>query len=104
MKKMMSIMAAAVLLSACENIDMTKYTTADANDSMKTRLRACMLNEATERLQAGMLLTNGLSAAADEISNVCIKKLALQAAGIDTEANSTATSILNSLLGSNTAK
>lgn len=104
MKKIISIVAAMTLLSACENIDMTKYTTAGADDSIKTRLRACMLKEATERLQAGTLLTNGLSAAADEISTVCIKKLALQAAGIDTEANSTAASVLNSLLGSTAAK
>lgn len=104
MKKIMTVLAAVMALTACESIDMTKYTTASTDDSVKTRLRACMLSEATERLQAGTLLTNGLSAAADEISTVCIKKLALQAAGIDTEATSTATSVLNSLLGSNTAK
>lgn len=104
MKKIMTVMAAVMVLTACESIDMTKYTTASADDSVKTRLRACMLSEATERLQAGTLLTGGLSAAADEISTVCIKKLALQAAGIDTEANSTATSVLNSLLGSNAAQ
>lgn len=104
MKKITTVVAAVMFLAACESIDMTKYTTASADDSVKTRLRACMLKEATERLQAGTLLTGGLSAAADEISTVCIKKLALQAAGIDTEANSTATSILNSLLGSNAAQ
>lgn len=104
MKKIISVLAVAIALSACESVDMTKYTTASSNDSVKKRLSACMLNEATEKLKAGTLLASGLSAAADEISNTCIKKLALQAAGIDTEANSTATSILNSLLGSNTVQ
>nr|QIM10692.1 hypothetical protein PlAlph_5840 [uncultured Alphaproteobacteria bacterium] len=104
MKKFMTVLSAVMFLAACENVDMTKYTTASADDSIKTRLRACMLNEATERLKAGTLLANGLSAAADDISNTCIKKLALQAAGIDTEAASTATSILNSLLGSTAAQ
>ncbi len=104
MKKIMTILAATAALAACENMDLSKYTTASANDSVKTRLRACILSEATAKVQAGTLLANGLSAAADEISTNCIKKLALQSAGLDTEANSTATSILSNLMNGNAAK
>lgn len=104
MKKIIGILLATVALSACEGMDLSQYTTASANDSVKTRLRACILNEATAKVQAGTLLANGVSAAADEIATTCIKKLALQSAGLDGEATSTATSVLSNLMNGTAAK
>ncbi|MBR1648590.1 MAG: hypothetical protein IJ689_03215 [Alphaproteobacteria bacterium] len=104
MKKIIAILMAATALSACENLDLSQYATAGANDPVRTRLRACLVSEATARLQAGTLLNNGVSAAADEITNTCIKKLALQAAGLDNEAASTATSIIGNLLNGASAQ
>ena len=104
MKKIIGILAATAALAACEGMDLSQLTTASASDPVKTRLRACILNEATAKAQAGTLLASGLSATADEISTTCIKKLALQSAGLDGEATSTATSILNNLMNGTAAK
>ncbi|MBR1776969.1 MAG: hypothetical protein IJ752_00075 [Alphaproteobacteria bacterium] len=104
MKKLISILAVASVLTACSSTDLSQYTTASKDDPIKVRLRACMLNEANAKFQAGTLMAAGISDTADEITNTCIKKLALQSAGLDTEANqSMASSILNGLLktGSN---
>lgn len=86
---------AALLLAGCA--DVSKYTSADANAPAKTRMRACMVSEANSKFQAGTLFTKTLSATADEIVNTCIKKLALQSAGISEESQSTAKNIINNL-------
>lgn len=100
MKKILSVIAMTVALSACEGVDMTPYTTANANDSVRVRMRACMLSEAQSKMQAGTLLSAGFKAEVDNLSRTCIRKLALQSAGIDEEAASTATSVLNNLMNS----
>lgn len=88
-------------LTACEGVDMTPYTTASTSDPVRVRMRACMLSEAQSKMQAGTLLAGGFKAEVDNLSKTCVKKLALQSAGIDEEAASTATSVLNNLLGNN---
>lgn len=95
MNKILFGAIACVLLAGCA--DVSRYTTADANASAKTRMRACMVSEANSKFQAGTLFTNTLSATADEIVNTCIKKLALQSAGISEESQSTAQNIINNL-------
>ena len=70
-KQAVMMLSAALLLSACS--DFSRYTTADADAPVKTRLRACMLSEANSRFQNGTLLTKTLSETADEISSVCLK-------------------------------
>ena len=60
-------------------------------------MRACMVAEANSRLQAGTLFSQGISATADEIVEACLKKLALESAGISSESQSTAQSIIQSL-------
>lgn len=87
--------AALILLSGCA--DLSQYTTVDANASAKTKMRACMLSEANAKFQAGTLFVKGLSETADELVNTCIKKLALQAAGISTESQSAAETIISNL-------
>jgi len=90
-------------LTACEGVDMTPYTTASTSDPVRVRMRACMLSEAQSKMQAGTLLAGGFKAEVDNLSKTCVKKLALQSAGIDEEAASTAASVLNNLMNS-TAK
>lgn len=94
MKKIFTA-AAIVLLAACA--DLSQYTTVDANASAKAKMRACMINEANAKFQAGTLFANSLSATSDELVSICLKKLALQAAGISEESQSTAESIISNL-------
>lgn len=85
----------------CGCSDVSKYTTVDSNASVKTKMRACMVSEANAKFQAGTLFTNTVSATADEIVNTCIKKLALQSAGISSESQSTAETIIGNLKNMN---
>lgn len=86
---------AALLLAACSNV--SQYATAEANAPAKTRMRACLVSEANAKFQAGTLFTAGISATADEMVNTCLKKLALQSAGISAESQSTAETIISNL-------
>ena len=93
MKKV--LMLSLVLLAGCA--DMTKYSTADSNASVKTRMRACLVSEANTRFQAGTLFNNSISVTSDELVNVCLQKLALESAGISKESQSTASTIIQNL-------
>lgn len=94
MKKILCCMV-LVLLTGCA--DTSKYTTVDANAPMKTRMRACLVSEATAKFQAGTLFVQGVSATSDELVNTCLRKLALQSAGISEESQSAAQSIIQNL-------
>ena len=83
------------LLAGCA--DISQYTNVDSNASVKTKMKACMISEANNKFQAGTLFTDTISATADEIVDTCIKKLALQSAGISTESQSTAETIISNL-------
>lgn len=99
MKKIICGLAlTGLMLTACGNL--SDYMQADKDAPLKTRLRACMLNEANEQLQSGSLFNKALKEKADELANDCLRKLALQSAGLDNEAVSTAESILDRLIGS----
>ena len=93
MKKLLAI---CLLVSGC-SADLSQYTTVDANAPVKTRMRACLVSEANARLQAGTLFNQGISVTADDMVSVCLKKLALQSAGISEESQSTAQSIIQNL-------
>ena len=84
-----------VLMAGCA--DTSHYTTVDANASAKTRMRACLISEATAKFQAGTLFVQGISATSDELVNTCLRKLALQSAGISEESQSAAQSIIQNL-------
>ncbi len=94
MKKILFV-GAALMLAACSNI--SQYATAEANAPVKTRMRACLVSEANAKLQNGTLFAAGISATADELVNTCLKKLALQSAGISAESQSTAETIISNL-------
>ena len=105
--KIFAVLAVAGVLSACSSdsgFDWTSLTTADANASIKTRLRACLLSEANTKFQNGTLFAKGLTATADELTNTCIKKLALQSAGITSESQSMASTIIQNLQNYGTAQ
>lgn len=94
MKKIFLPAMLAVLFGCA---DLSKYTTVDSNASAKTKMRACMVSETNNKFQAGTLFSSSVSATADEIVNTCIKKLALQSAGISEESQSTAQTIITNL-------
>lgn len=87
-KKICGLLLTGLALTACG--DLSGYMRADRNAPFKTRLRACMLSEANDKLQNGTLLDKTLKETADEIADDCLRKLALQSAGLDDEAVSTA--------------
>ena len=93
MKKALAL--SLMLLSGCA--ELSQYTTVDSNASAKTKMRACLISEANSRFQAGTLFTQSISATSDELVSVCLKKLALESAGISQESQSTATTIFQNL-------
>ncbi|MBE6462720.1 MAG: hypothetical protein E7005_03050 [Alphaproteobacteria bacterium] len=99
MKK--ALVLSLMLLSGCA--ELSQYTTVDSNASAKTRMRACLISEANSRFQAGTLFTQSLSATSDELVSVCLKKLALESAGISQESQSTAQTIIQNLKNLGTA-
>jgi len=100
MKKIL-VCIALLLMAGCA--DTAKYSVADANAPIKTRMRACLVSEATAKFQAGTLFTQGISATSDELVSICLRKLALQSAGISEESQSTAQSIIQNLRNFGTA-
>ena len=104
--KFFAVLAVVTALSACssEGFDISKFATADANASVKTRLRACLVSEANTKFQNGTLFAKGITATADELTNTCIQKLALQSAGISSETQSMASTIIQNLQNFGTAQ
>ncbi len=99
MKKLF-VLSALILATACS--DLSQYTTVDANATARQKMQACMLSDANTRLNNGTLFTNSVSVTAKDIVNVCLKKLALESAGISAESQATATNIINNLKNLNT--
>lgn len=105
--KLFAILAVAGALTACSSdggFDLSKYTTVDSNASVKTRLRACLISEANTKFQNGTLFAKSVSATADELTNTCVQKLALQSAGITSESQSMASTIIQNLQNYGTAQ
>lgn len=95
MKKYITILGLVAILSGCTEFN--KYITVNSNATPQEKFRACALSEAQSKLQNGTLFTQTMTATKDEIVNSCIKKLALEAAGIDSEAQTITSNIINSL-------
>ena len=95
MKNYITILGLVAILSGCAEFN--KYITVSSTATQKEKFRACALSEAQSKLQNGTLFTKTMTATKDEIVNTCIKKLALEAAGIDSEAQSIASNIINNL-------
>ena len=97
--KLLSVLGLVTIISACssDGFDISKYTTVDANASTKAKLKACLISEANTKFQNGTLFASSISVTTDEITNNCIKKLALEKAGLNSEAQSTASTIIQNL-------
>jgi len=97
--KSLSVLCLVAVICACSStgFDISKYTTVDANASTKAKLKACLISEANNKFQNGTLFSASLSVTADELTNTCIKKLALETAGLNSEAQSTASTIIQNL-------
>ncbi len=95
-KNIMFIMAACLLTAACasSNGDI-------ANLSTMGKMKSCLTDQAMQSLTNGTLYANGVSATAKSISNSCIKSLAMEHLGIDTQTTQMATTILSALKASN---
>jgi hypothetical protein len=100
MSKVYSSLLVVLMLSACSSssgFDLSKYMTVDENASTKVKLRACLVSEANSRFNNGTLFTSGITAAAKDLSNTCIKKLALESTGVSSETESMASTIIQNL-------
>lgn len=101
--KKLAILSMMLAVAACAESSsgglLSSLTTTDANSSVRQKMQACMLTEAQNKLQAGTLFSQGLSATADELVATCAKKLALQSVGITDENKTAAEGIINSLKG-----
>ncbi len=95
MKKYFLMLGMIAALSCCAQID--KYINVGENATAQEKFRACALSEAQTKLKNGTLFAQDMTTTKDEIVNTCLKKMALQAAGIDSEAQSITSSIINSL-------
>ena len=94
MKKILLGISLIASLCACENLSGLAAATGGSDASMKAKLHSCLVNEASSRFQAGTLFNQGIVPTSKELAGTCIKKLALQSAGISEETQSMATSII----------
>ena len=95
MKKL--LMCTAIVFMAGCSADLSQYANVSENASTKTKMQACLVNEANTRLQAGTLFTASVTQTAKDMVSICIKNLALQSAGISAESQSTAETIIQNL-------
>ena len=86
-----------VVLGGCETLGLLSKTTSSATGT-QGNLHACIMEEAVDKVQDGTVFSAGVSATASTIANSCLKKLALQKAGLNTQATNDATNALQSLM------
>lgn len=91
--------ASVVLLSACAALEGSSGTTTSSS-SDSARLKACSMEEGLKRVQDGSAFTQGLTASAKDIASSCVKKLALEDAGVNVQATEDATNALKTLMNS----
>ena len=95
-KNIMFMLGVCLLTASCAS------TGGDvANLSTMGKMKNCLSEQAMQSLTNGTLYANGVSATAKEISNTCIKSLAMEHLGIDTQTTQMATTILSALKASN---
>ena len=91
-KNILFLLGGCLLVSACavSGTDTTNLTTMG-------KMRVCLTEKATQSLTDGTLYANGVSATAKTISNNCIKSLAMEHLGIDTQTTQMASTILSAM-------
>ena len=95
MKKILLSLLVVSAVCGCESL--SQYTAGSGDNSIKAKMHTCLVNEASAKYQAGTLFTQSISATSSELVQTCVKKLALQSAGISEESQSMATSIIQNL-------
>ena len=85
-----------VALAGC-SADLSKLTKLDENSTAKAKIKACLLNEANTRFQAGTLFDNTATQTAKDMVSVCVKTLALESAGLSETSVSVAEVIIQNL-------
>lgn len=100
MKNILWLMA-IMIIAGCANLSSMlasgDSSTGNANASVRSRMQSCMLSEAQNRLQAGTLFNDTITATAQDLASTCAKKLALESMGISQQSQSDAANIINSL-------
>lgn len=91
-KKASVILVACGLMAGCAELGST------SGNSSNVTLKACISTEALSAVTNGSAFTNGVTATAKAVSSACLKKLALQNAGVDQESMDLATTALNALM------
>lgn len=94
MKKIILSLGICLAVAACNT---TNTTTTPTTTSGK--IKACLMEQGWQAASNGTLSVQGLYATAQEITGTCLKRLALENAGVTTETNQMATSILSGLIG-----
>ena len=92
--KKLTLFAFLALLCSCSEMGQFQSS---SSEGTSVKMRACLMSEANTRYQAGTLFTNSIKSTATELVKTCAQKLALQTAGISTETQSTAESIITNL-------
>ncbi|MDR1694229.1 MAG: hypothetical protein LBR70_03440 [Lactobacillaceae bacterium] len=101
MKFKIALIAAISVLGACSILSDTGTAVPTTTTG---KLKACSFEEAGSMIKSGKAFTQSISVSADEISEACLKKLALQSAGLEGQATSDATSALQTLLNAASGK
>lgn len=96
MKKML-ILTALLVMVGCADLASNLPFGSNSNSSVRGRMQTCMLNEAQNRLQAGTLFNNTITATAQDLASTCTKRLALESMGISQQSQSDAVNIINNL-------
>ena len=99
MKKYLMISFVSCLLTtACATGGIVSSTT------MMGKLKSCLTEQSWQVISDGTLGTQGLSATAKNISQTCLKNLALENVGLDNQTTQMATTILSTLTAQSSDK
>ena len=86
-----------LLLGACSDMSALTGNSTTAGSSASAKMKTCLTAEAGSRYQAGTLFTSSIKETASDLVKTCMKKLALESAGISAESQSTAENIISNL-------
>lgn len=100
MKKTIAL-CTMILATACSNNYLSSYVAENQSTptTTKERLRNCSMEEAAKMVESGKAFLQPTSVTSEQISQKCMKKLALHSAGIDTDATKEANNALKTLMG-----
>lgn len=98
MMKWIFLCLLALGISSCAGTNRTRTPT--TADGMPSILKACLMTQVADKIQDGTAFSNDLMIMAKEISVMCLKKTALQSAGLEEEALIQSEALLKNLTAS----